>query len=35
LIVHTDIKQPAKASVKHSFVSSFQCANIDEWSRLL
>jgi hypothetical protein len=24
LIVHTNIKQPAKASVKHSFVSSFQ-----------
>jgi hypothetical protein len=24
LIVHTNIKQPAKASVKHSFVSGFQ-----------
>jgi hypothetical protein len=26
LIVHTNIKQPAKASVKHSFVSGFQGA---------
>jgi hypothetical protein len=26
LIVHTNIKYPAKVSVKHSFVSSFQGA---------